>query len=88
MDIRFSPRSRILDWTAGRLAKLLGNRYRHLPALGNRNYRGGLIEFVDLEEAVVQVGELLRQQPVILLCGCARLEQCHRLPVAEAIAIR
>jgi len=33
VDIRFRPRSRIPDWNAGRLQKLLGDRYRHLPAL-------------------------------------------------------
>jgi uncharacterized protein (DUF488 family) len=65
-DIRFSPRSRLPDWSGGRLQKLLGDRYRHLPTLGNRNYKGGPVEFVDLETGVVEVGQLLRQQPVIL----------------------
>lgn len=87
-DIRFSPRSRIPDWSGGRLQKLLGDRYRHLPALGNRNYRGGPVEFVDLATGVVEVGELLRQQPVILLCVCADVQRCHRLPAAEAIVTR
>jgi uncharacterized protein (DUF488 family) len=85
VDIRFSPRSRIPDWTAGRLQKLLGERYRHLPALGNRNYKSGPIEFVDLETGAVEVGELLSQQPVILLCACADVQRCHRLSAAEAI---
>jgi uncharacterized protein (DUF488 family) len=88
VDIRFSPRSRNPHWTAGRLTSLLGERYRHLAVLGNRNYKGGPIEFVDLEEGVVKVGELLREQPVILLCVCADVERCHRLPAAEAIATR
>ena len=87
-DIRFSPRSRIPDWSGGRLQKLLGDRYRHLPALGNRNYRGGPVEFVDLATGVVEVGELLRQRPVILLYVCADVQRCHRLPAAEAIATR
>ena len=88
VDIRFSPRSRTPVWTGGRLRKHLGERYRHLPALGNRNYKGGPIEFVDLEAGVVEVGELLRQQPVILLCVCVDVQRCHRLPAAEAIAAR
>jgi len=87
-DIRFSSRSRIPDWNGSRLQKLLGERYRHLPALGNRNYKGGPIEFVDLPTGVVEVGELLKQQPVILLCVCADVQRCHRLPAAEAIATR
>lgn len=88
VDIRFSPSSRSPDWTAGRLQKRLGERYRHLPALGNRNYQGGPLEFVDLEAGVVKVGQLLSQRSVILLCGCADVQRCHRLPVAEAIATR
>ena len=88
VDIRFSPRSRIPDWSGGRLQKLLGDRYRHLPALGNRNYRSGPVEFVDLKTSVVEVGQMLRQQPVILLCICANVQRCHRLPAAEAIATR
>ena len=87
-DIRFNPRSRIPDWSGGRLQKLLGDRYRHLPALGNRNYKGGPVEFVDLAAGIVEVGQLLRQQPVILLCVCADVQRCHRLPAAEAISAR
>jgi hypothetical protein len=70
------------------LQKVLGERYRHLPALGNRNYKGGSTDIVDLEEGVAQVGELSSQQPVILLCVCAKLQRCHRLAVAEVIADR
>lgn len=88
VDIRFRPRSRIPDWSGGRLQKLLGDRYRHLPSLGNRNYKGGPIEFVDLAAGRVEVGELLKQQPVILLCICANVHHCHRLPAAEAISAR
>jgi len=88
VDIRFSPRSRNPAWTAGRLTSLLGERYRRLSVLGNRNYKGGPIEFVDLAEGVVKVGGLLRERPVILLCVCTDVERCHRLPAAEAIAAR
>lgn len=88
VDICFSPRSRSPDWSGGRLQKLLGKQYRHLPALGNRNYKGGPVEFVDLETGMVEVGELLNQQPVILLCVCGDVQRCHRLPAAEAIAAR
>ena len=61
VDIRFSPRSRIPDWSGGRLQKLLESRCHHLPVLGNRKYKGGPVEFVDLAAEVVEVGQLLRQ---------------------------
>ena len=88
VDIRFSPRSRSPGWSGGRLQKLLGDRDRPLPALGNRNYKGGPIEFVYLAAGVAEVGRLLSRQPVILLCVCADVQRCHRLPAAEAIAAR
>jgi uncharacterized protein (DUF488 family) len=87
-DIRFSPRSRIPQWNGGRLAKLLGDRYHHLPALGNRNYKGGPVEIVDLEAGLAQVADLLVHQPVILLCACTQVQRCHRRLVAEAISAR
>lgn len=82
-----TPRSRVPDWSGGRLRGLLGDRYRHLPALGNRNYREGPIELVDVELGTAQVGDLLTRQPVILLCACADVECNHRCLVAEAVAI-
>jgi len=88
VDIRFSPHSRNPDWSGGRLQQQLGERYYHLPALGNRNYQGGPIAFVDLEAGVAAVGELLEQRAVILLCACAEVRRCHRLLAAEAIAVQ
>jgi uncharacterized protein (DUF488 family) len=87
-DIRFSPRSRVPHWNGGRLAKLLGGRYHHLPVLGNRHYKGGPVEIVDLEAGLAQVADLLAHQPIILLCVCAQVERCHRRLVAEAISAR
>ncbi|GIK37881.1 MAG: hypothetical protein BroJett011_17140 [Chloroflexota bacterium] len=87
-DIRFSPRSRIPQWNGGRLAQLLGDRYHHLPALGNRNYKDGPVEIVDLEAGLPQVADLLVHQPVILLCVCADIQHCHRRLAAEAIVAR
>ena len=86
--IRFSLCSRVPAWSGGRLARLLGDRYLHLPALGNRNYKERSIELVDVERGTAQVGELLAVQPVILLCVCADVERCHRRLVAEAVAAR
>lgn len=86
--ISFSPRNRIPAWKAGRLQKLLGERWLHILELGNRNYKDGLVEFVDLEAGVARVGELLVRQPVILLCACADLLRCHRRLAAKVIVTR
>jgi len=47
VDIRFSPRSRVPYWNGPHLARLVAH-YVHLGALGNRNYKGGSVEYVDL----------------------------------------
>ena len=87
-DIRFSPRSRVPQWSGGRLARLLGDRYHHLSALGNRNSKGGPIELVDVEQGIDQIADRLAHQPVILLCVCRDVQKCHRRLVAETIVAR
>jgi uncharacterized protein (DUF488 family) len=86
-DIRFSPRSRVPEWNKEPLQRALGDRYRHVPALGNRNYRGDLGEDVNLakpEEGIRQV--LAHPQPVLLLCVCSGFHHCHRRNVAALLA--
>lgn len=75
-DIRFAPHSRHLEWRKTYLALLLKNRYRHVPALGNRLYQTGGLQIHNLELGV----RLLESWGVnvILLCACAELEKCHR----------
>jgi uncharacterized protein (DUF488 family) len=83
VDARFSPRSRNPTWNQSNLVKLLGERYEHVQALGNRNYKGGPVEFVNTEEAIREVDNLLTQKPVILMCMCPNRERCHRTEFAR-----
>ena len=80
-DVRFSPRSRNPHWNRRALEALLGDRYRHVRALGNANYRGGPIEIVDLEEGVRTIQA--SPQPVILMCVCKDPRICHRTTIAD-----
>jgi uncharacterized protein (DUF488 family) len=76
-DIRFAPVSRHLQWTKNYLALMLKERYRHVAALGNRNYKTpGAIQIHNLEIGI----RLIRswEKNVILLCACENLENCHR----------
>lgn len=88
IDIRFSPRASDLRWDGQNLRYVLGNAYRHLPDLGNKNCPGDPLEFVNLERGVATVKKLLGRQNVILLCACWNVGTCHRKPAAEAIARR
>lgn len=70
LDIRFAPRSRVPRWAKKNLITLIGeDRYQHLKALGNVNYKsGGPIQFVDFEagRAAIEASD----KPVVLMCGC------------------
>ena len=87
-DIRFAPTSRHLQWTKNYLALMLKDRYRHVAALGNRNYKthGGPIQIHNLEVGIRLVQSWERN--VILLCACEMLENCHRLSVKTALEQR
>ena len=83
VDARFSPRSRNPTWNQGNLKTLLKDRYEHVQQIGNRNYHGGPIEFVDVDEGVEQVGNLLMLKSVILMCMCPNRDKCHRTEFAK-----
>ena len=87
-DIRYSPASRHPQWSKRQLAQLLGARYQHVQALGNRNYKnGGPIELADYEAGKQVIAEILTTgQSVILMCACKDVATCHRLTAAEWLA--
>lgn len=80
-DIRYSPRSRNPDFSGKRLRELLAERYQHIRAFGNSNYRSGPIALVDFDAGL----EAIRQseKPVILMCVCKDAVICHRTTIAE-----
>lgn len=83
-DIRLSPRSRVPHWRGPALQQLLGARYRHIPALGNVNYKRKKSEPIELADVERGIGELLAVTgAVVLLCACADVAHCHRRVVAE-----
>jgi uncharacterized protein (DUF488 family) len=87
-DIRYSPTSRHPQWNRRQLAQLLGARYQHVQALGNRNYKsGGPIELADYEAGKEVIAQILATgQSVILMCACKDVAMCHRLTAAEQSA--
>jgi uncharacterized protein (DUF488 family) len=87
-DIRFSPTSRHPAWRQAALKHTLEAWYHHVPTLGNRNYKGGPVELVDLAAGLTTLGALLEASPAILLCACRDVQACHRRIVAEACAER
>lgn len=88
LDIRFRPWSRYPGWRPAALQALAGpGNYRGMRALGNLNYNtGGPIHLLAPAAALPLVRDLLRQRPVLLLCGCADVAECHRQDAARYLA--
>ena len=89
IDIRFAPFSRNPVWARDGLRNVLGNRYRHVHDLGNRNYRDTSlpIEILNLESGAQQI-QNDRRQSVILLCVCKHFHTCHRKVVVDSLNIK
>lgn len=87
-DIRHAPTSRNAQWRKAALENRLGAAYRHIAALGNLNYKGGLVAIVDLIAGLEEIEHALKEHPVILMCACWDREICHRRVVAEAFTQR
>jgi len=88
LDIRYNPRSRVPHWNKGPLSRTLGDRYRHVPELGNINYKG-TVEQIQINDLPAGI-EIVRQfhthnRNVVLMCVCADVSTCHRKLVAEAL---
>ncbi len=88
-DVRYSPYSRNRDFTRTSFSDKLGSAYVHAKGLGNINYRGGPIKLADPEPWYMIVKrDLDAGHPVILMCACWNLAECHRLVIANEIAKR
>jgi uncharacterized protein (DUF488 family) len=89
VDVRIAPTSKSPQWRKEALAALMGAAYCHLLALGNRNaFTGGPVALNDPERALKPIAALLERGPVMLLCGCADPQRCHRSVAAEFLAER
>jgi len=87
-DIRYAPYSRQPGWSKKALVAMFGAAYRHIPELGNLNYKGEYgagIRIADLDGGLETVFKILERRPVVVMCVCREFETCHRLTVAEAL---
>lgn len=85
MDVRFTPSSRNPDWSRSRLSKALGERYVHVPELGNRNYRGDMGSGIIIANADVGLARLaleLSRKSVVQGGGVCDLPPMTRRPSA------
>ena len=80
IDIRFVPHSDILHWRKTYLKVLLDWNYLHIPNLGNRTFKEEKITIQNLKLGIETVLNLNKN--AVLMCGCEKLENCHRLVIA------
>jgi len=84
VDVRYSPASRLPQWSGLRLRQLFGERYTHLRQFGNVNYKnGGPIQLVDYASGKVYLDAL--ERPAILMCVCSNPAICHRTTIANLL---
>lgn len=79
-DIRLVPNSPNPDWRYSALEKALGERYRNIRGLGNRNYQTGFqVAYFDLAGGVDDLLAFTEGgQGTIILCACKAATTCHR----------
>ncbi len=88
VDIRYSANSRNPQWRKEEMRIYFGSdHYRHLPDLGNRNYRkGGAIDISDFQTGYRWLKAASQSyDTIILLCVCSDAERCHRTHVARRL---
>jgi hypothetical protein len=91
IDLRASPNSRMPIWKRSFLIDAYGDRYGWFgETLGNVNYKnGGPIRLANPVEGIAYLVDLLQQSHnLLLLCGCAHYETCHRRIVVELLQER
>ena len=81
IDIRMRPGSRVFtQWNKYALSTLIGDKYFWFPQFGNAAVHTGNIEISDYAGGLLRLRSHIRVlgRPVILLCACRSVHQCHR----------
>ena len=87
VDIRLKPYSRTPEWNQKRLEAALGANYLWLgESLGNRNYKGGPIDIIDLDRGLTAIRTLIdTNETVVVMCMCPQVTECHRNVVLDRL---
>lgn len=86
VDVRQSPHTTKPGFAKTDLEGRLGDRYVHLPAFGNVNYKEGPVKLAAPDKGLPAVRDM--ESPPVLMCGCQHPEPCHRSTVAQLLADR
>lgn len=84
VDVRFSARSARAGFDEKDLRAAFPT-YVRVRELGNKAFREGRIELLDLPRGIERISELLAARPVVMICACRNIESCHRKVAAEKV---
>ncbi len=87
IDTRIAPDSWQIEWKKATLSAKYGVRYKVAgKVLGNKNYKGGPIDIVDLATGIHGLEMYLNEgHDIILLCTCTTYSTCHRKVIVEVL---
>jgi len=86
IDIRLAARSYIPEYRLNTLAARFGNKYIHVPELGNINYKDDTLPQVIRDfDAGLSIVQAVQSPNVILMCACASPYKCHRLLIRQRL---
>jgi len=91
VDIRYVPYSKMMPfWSKENLQEKFGDKYFHIKALGNKNYKEkGKIEILDLESGIEKLIFMMGLGfKCLILCACEDVLKCHRKFVSDEIQKR
>lgn len=92
VDCRLVPQSRYAPWNGVAFARRMGMHYLYVRAFGNVNYKLPLehAKLANFEQGALQVERCVANtgRPIILMCGCKDVQECHRRLVAKSLANR
>ncbi len=86
IDTRYRSYSKLPGWNMQELQARYQGQYKPLGSLlGNRNYKGGPIDILDLSQGIGELEKVIQAGfTPILLCKC-RSKTCHRFTILEAL---
>ncbi len=85
IDIRFAPTvGTQIQWSKDYLRLLLGDRYRHVPHLGNRLAKDSSQPSIQNLALGIKIITEMRAN-LLLMCECRKVEQCHRAVISQSL---
>src|SRR2546430_231941 len=87
IDTRYSPNSKMPQWTGSALKAKYGDRYRFAGKfLGNVNYKGGPMTLANPARGIEGLVMYLNEgYDLILLCQCPEFSACHRRLIVDLL---